>query len=124
MSGRYGTGADVVFAGGSADAFLNLADASRDDDVRIGIFMRGVEDIDCKGRYYRVSGPSDAADGCIGMCMTSDVEGTEPSEADIAFFHGHFDRGVLMVVDPYASEFMVYICEGDSVSRAQIVMMD
>ncbi|MGN0098762.1 MAG: hypothetical protein ACI38Y_05510 [Candidatus Methanomethylophilaceae archaeon] len=124
MNGRRGTSADVIMHARAIDAILSVADSSKSDDVRVGVYLGGSASIDDVGRFYEVMDLQSSADGAVGMALTSEDEVIEPSEVDVASLRRTIGEGVLMIVDPYACRFTISVVDRNGVRRADAVVLE
>ncbi len=109
-------GADIVMTPVAIEGLVSAAE----DGVR-SVWILGEVVEDCSGRYYRVTGAGDAR---VGLAVTCAEGGTEPDDDITHLFRESFTDGVLMVTDPYAGEFALYISEGGELRKASAVMSE
>lgn len=112
--GRMGSGADVVMTPVAVEFVL----AAADDDS--GVRLTGSVESDANGTFYNISGRGNV----IGVSAVLREGGTTPDDDVLRSFTKAFPDGVLIVVDPYAGEFAVYVSESGSVRAASAVMSE
>ena len=109
-------GADVVMTSVAVETLVSAAE----DGVGCAWILGRVEN-DGSGRYYVMDGRGDVRIGISAICEEG---GTEPDDGILRMFGESFRDGVLMVVDPYAGEFALYVSENGDVRRAVAVMSE
>ena len=113
--GRLIAHADIVLDPLAVEAMISAA-----EDGESAVLVNGVRVDDGEGAYYEVSGRGDP----VGMSLTSAEGGTAPGDGALGMFRERFSEGVLVMVDPYAGEFALYIVDGDGVRQATAVMSE
>lgn len=113
--GRLVAHADIVLDPLAVEAMISAA-----EDGESAVLVNGVRVDDEEGAYYEVSGRGDP----VGMSVTSAEGGTAPGDGALEMFRERFSEGVLVMVDPYAGEFALYIVDGDGVRQATAVMSE
>lgn len=109
-------GADIVMTPVAVEGIVSAAE----DGLR-SLWILGERVDDDSGTYYRVTGAGDAR---IGLAAVPEDGGTEPDGGILSIFSESFSDGVLMVVDPYAGEFALYVSEDGELRRASAVMSE
>ena len=109
-------GADVIMDPVAVEGMISAAE----DGARV-VWITGERLSDDAGRFYRITGRGDTR---VGMSVVCEDGGTTPEEDVISEFGRSFTDGVLVVVDPYAGEFAVYVYEGGAVRKAAAVMSE
>ena len=109
-------GADVVMTSVAVETLVSAAE----DGVGCAWILGRVEN-DGSGRYYVMDGRGDFR---IGMSAVCEEGGTDPDDGILGMFGESFRDGVLMVVDPYAGEFALYVSENGDVRKAVAVMSE
>ena len=122
MNGRLGTRAEVVLHGGALDSILSAADAAVLEDIRVGVYLAGEVGQDVNGNFFEIKGVIGGPDGAVGIAVTSSEEGTYATPEDVSSITSSFGCGVLIVIDPYACEFAVYIVDDGDCRRADAVV--
>lgn len=112
--GRMGVRADVVMTAAAVESVLAAADEGR------GSPLLGVVGSDDEGLFYNIRGTGDP----IGESMLCPEGGTAPDQQMAAVFSERFPDGILMVVDPYAGEFALYVAESGSLRSASAVVSE
>ena len=101
--GRLAKGADVILCPAAVEAILCAAEDGSMSEPILGMTGSGTR---------------------IGMSVVMEDGGTEPDEGLVASFMESFPYGVLVVVDPYAGEFSLFVSEDGALRRASAVMSE
>lgn len=113
--GRLAKGADVILCPAAVEAILCAAE---DGSMSEPILGRAASDD--AGRFYELTGSGTR----VGMSVVMEDGGTEPDEGLVASFTESFPYGALVVVDPYAGEFSLFVSEDGALRRASAVMSE
>ena len=122
MLGRMASKAEVVMTMPAVEDAIDIAEEADLHGSSILIYLIGRVMSDCNGAFIAVEGASVEPDGAVGMCVSSPEGGVEPDDSQKAEFIRMFPQGVLMVVDPCAGEFSLYVVENGDVRRASALL--
>lgn len=101
---------------------IGYAEEADSEGSPMAVYLIGREYEDSRGTYTVVTGASPNPGYSVGMCVLSIDGGTEPDETQVSEFKTYFPKGILMVIDPCAEEFSLYVAEGDDVRKASALL--